>query len=283
MMVKDKKKKDVTKVGRGKPDTMKIAGDRDIAYDFAMKVYREFDQMIKSVILFGSGTKKSGSGDSDIDILIIIDDVSVNWDMELIAWYREELGKLIGKNPYIKPLHINSVKLSTWWNDLLRGDPIILNVLRYGEALVDFGGFFKPLKVLLHDGKIKSTPESLYTLLQRAPGHIARARGFMLQSVDGIYWTMIDSAHAALIAHNLTPSSPEHVAEMLHEHFVKKKLLHKKYVRYYDYVHSVAKKIIHGKLNHVRGQDLDDFMKMAEEFLNEMARVVDIAIEGKKS
>ena len=71
-MVKDKKKKDVTKVGRGKPDTMKIAGDRDIAYDFAMKVYREFDQMIKSVILFGSGTKKSGSGDSDIDILIIM-------------------------------------------------------------------------------------------------------------------------------------------------------------------------------------------------------------------
>ena len=222
MAAEKNKKKGVSKINRAKSDTMKIANDRDMAYDFATKAYREFDQMIKSVVLFGSGAKKSGSGDSDIDILIILDDVSVNWDMELIAWYREELGKLISKNPYAKPLHINSVKLSTWWADLMRGDPIILNVLRYGEALVDFGGFFQPLKILLHEGRVKSTPEAMYTLLQRAPGHIARARGFMLQSVDGIYWTMIDSAHAALIAHDLTPTSPEHVGEMLHEHFVSK-------------------------------------------------------------
>jgi uncharacterized protein (UPF0332 family) len=203
--------------------------------------------------------------------------------MELIAWYREELGKLISKNPYIKPLHINSVKLSTWWSDLMRGDPIILNVLRYGEALVDFGGFFKPLKVLLHEGKIKSTPESMYTLLQRAPGHIARARGFMLQSVDGIYWTMIDSAHAVLIAHDLTPTSPEHVGKILMDNFVKKKLLHKKYVHYYNSVHGVSKKIIHGKLQHVRGKDIDNFMKMAEDFLDEMAKLIDIAIDRKKN
>ena len=58
MMAQDKKKKKgAAKDGRGKPDTMKIASDRDIAYDFAMKVYREFDQMIKSVILLARALK----------------------------------------------------------------------------------------------------------------------------------------------------------------------------------------------------------------------------------
>jgi len=36
--------------------------------------------------------------------------------------------------------------LTTWWEDLLRGDPVVLNVLRHGEAMLDYAGFFNPLK-----------------------------------------------------------------------------------------------------------------------------------------
>jgi hypothetical protein len=48
-------------------------------------------------------------------------------------------------------------------------------------------------------------------------------------------------------------------------------------------VHGVSKKIIHGKLQHVRGKDIDNFMKMAEDFLDEMAKLIDIAIDRKKN
>src|SRR3989338_8483910 len=118
-MVKNKESKSPEK--SSKPITMLIAGEREIAVDFSMKVYKKFDQLIKSIVLFGSSAKKVSTPDSDIDIIIIIDDVSVKWDMELVAWYREELGKLIQANPYVKSLHINSVKLSTWWDDMMRG------------------------------------------------------------------------------------------------------------------------------------------------------------------
>jgi len=37
----------------------------------------------------------------------------------------------------------------------LRGEPVVMNIIRYGEPLVDFGGFFTPLKVLLQKGKIR--------------------------------------------------------------------------------------------------------------------------------
>ena len=188
---------------------------------------------------------------------------------------------MIQSNPYRKSLHINSVKLSTWWEDMMRGDPVVINILRYGDALIDHGGFFNPLRILLKEGKIRSTPESIYTLLQRAPGHLSRARNSMLEVVDGLYWTLVDSAHAALIAGGIMPSSPEEISEVLTKHFVKRKLLHKKYVAYYKKIHSVAKEIVHGSLREVNGKDLNEWFTWTDDFLREMARLVDKLVEKK--
>ena len=278
--VSPKKKEKVNK--KPIPETLKIASERDIAMDFALKAYQKFDQMIKSIVLFGSSAKKTSKSSSDIDILIIIDDVSINWDMELIAWYREELGKLMSVNPYVRPLHINTIKLSTWWSDLTKGDPVVLNVLRWGDALIDFGGFFSPLKILMAQGKIRSTPEAIYTLLQRSPQHLARGRASLLAAVDGFYWTMIDSAHAAIISAEIEPASPEDIPRVLREEFVTKKMLNKKFVEFYEELHILAKDIIHGKRVVITGEDVDRFAKNAEGFLEEMARIIDTNLEEKK-
>ncbi len=262
--------------------TMTIASERDIAMDFATKVYKEFDNLVKSVVLFGSAAKHESNENSDIDIIIILDDVAVRFDEELISWYRKHLGMLISRNKYIKPLHINSVKLSTWWQDLMRGDPIVVNVLRYGDALIDFGGFFNPLKILLKEGKIKTTPEAIYTLLERAPTHLARARGATLAAVDGMYWCMVDSAHAALISADIMPPSPEKIPDFLNEYFVKTKLIYSKYVDYFVEIHSVAKDIAHGKRAEIPGKNLDDWFYKADLFLKEMARLIEDIIKEKK-
>lgn len=278
------KKKAVSKKVNSKnlPDTMKLGSERDIAMDFGIKVYRRFDTMVKSIVLFGSTTKRTSNHKSDIDILIIIDDMSVNWDMELIAWYREELAKLIKSNPYVKPLHVNITKLSVWWNDVLKGDPIVMNVLRFGEPIIDYGGFFTPLKNLLKQGKIKSTPEAVYTLLQKSPRHLARARQSMLAAVDGLYWTMVDSAQALLIASDLDPVSPEHITRILVDNFVKKKKLHKDYINYYDEVHKESKEIMHGSKSEVSGKELDRWLYLSEEFMKKMAALIDEIVEDKR-
>jgi len=77
------------------------------------------------------------------------------------------------------------------------------------------------------------------------------------------------------------PSSPEAIPEVLNDNFVKKKKLNKKYVHYYYTIHSVAKEIVHGKLTHVNGKDIDKWFKMADDFLGEMARLVDEIIDKK--
>lgn len=261
--------------------TMMIAAERDIALDFATKTYKQFDRSIKAIVYFGSSAKQESKAESDIDLIIIIDDVTILWDEQAIATYREELGKIIRLNPYRKELHVNTVKLSTWWQDLIRGDPVLINVLRYGEALVDYGGFFAPQKVLLQQGKIRSTPESIYTLLQRAPSHMARAKAAMISVVDGFYWACVDSAHAALITANILPPSPEHIAEIMYDNFVKTKMLDSKYVDYYSEVRTLMKDMMHGKITDISGKKLDEIKINTDKFVGEMELLVDKLLSKK--
>src|SRR3989344_1791159 len=227
--VKKPDKKILKNISKNYP-TLNLKTEWDIAMDFAQKVYQKFDKLVKSIVLFGSAVKHTDVIGSDIDVIIIVDDASVMFDEKLILWYREELADIVRQNPYKQELHINTIKLTTWWQDLSRGDPVVINIIRYGEVLIDFGGFFNPLKILLQDGKIKATPESIYTCLNRVPFHITRSKQSEISSVEGCYWAMVDSAQALLMAINLLPPSPEHIALLLKENFVDKGLLKIKYV-----------------------------------------------------
>ena len=275
-----KKKEEKAKKKSISRPTLELKTETDIAMDFAVKTYKTFDKIIKSIVLFGSTMKDTATIHSDIDIIIILDDVAVNWDQELIAWYREELDKILRNNPYKKSLHINTIKLSTWWEDLMRGDPVVINVLRYGEAMIDFAGFFEPLKYLLLKGKIRPTPEAIYTALQRAPMHIRNSKTAELNAIDGLYWAMVDSAHAALIARNVSPPSPEHIPADLKEHFVNYGKLNVKYITWYRDLLVLHKRIEHKEIVDLKGVEIDDWQEKAEEFLNVMAKLVKEIIDS---
>lgn len=259
----------------------KIESDKDIAMDFAIKVQRKFDRIVKASVLFGSASteKNSATSGSDIDIILIVDDAAIEWDLELVAWYREELGKLIAAQKYSKELHINTVKLTSWWQDLLHGDPVVVNILRYGEALIDYGGFFNPLKALLLKGMIRSTPEAVYSALRRAPGHIVRSKASTMSAIEGVYWAMVDSAQAALMTSGKLPPSPEHIPEMLKETFVEEGMLKMNYVKGMKELYDLHKGIAHGGVTNVKGHEIDQWQDLAERFVGEMTRIVDYLLE----
>jgi predicted nucleotidyltransferase/uncharacterized protein (UPF0332 family) len=246
--------------------------DYDIAYDFSVKAYKKFQTVIKSIALFGSVAKKTPYKKSDIDIIIIVDDCTVLWDEELIAWYREGLAILVAKQKYKKELHINTVTLTAFWKELKEGDPVAINVLRYGQPLIDYGGFFSPLKILLRRGKINATPESIFISMQRAPMHLARSNYSILSAVEGLYWAMVDAAHAALMSADHTPPSPEHIYDMLLKVFGKR--LSRKYPNHFKEMYSVAHNITHGNIKVVKGKDIDSLREKAEDFVKEMRKFV---------
>lgn len=259
-----------------------LTSDKDIAMDFAAKAYKKFRDVVKAIAMFGSSAKQEATPKSDIDIVIIIDDCTVNWDEELIAWYREELAKLIAVNKYKKDLHINTVTLTAFWEELRAGEPLVINVLRYGEALIDIGGFFDPLKVLLAKGRIRPSPEAIFTTMQRSGLHLGRANSNILNSIEGFYWAMVDASHSALMCMHVVPPSPEHIADLLKETFVDKKLLDKDYINWYEDVRKKAKSILHGETNKISGKELEEFQRRSEGFVFKLNELTKSLIKNEK-
>jgi predicted nucleotidyltransferase/uncharacterized protein (UPF0332 family) len=254
--------------------TLKLKSEHEIAMDFSQRLYQRFDKLIKAVVLFGSSVKKTKVVGSDIDLIIVVDDASVRFDDKFIYWYREELGKIIQSNPYKQDLHINTVRLTTWWNDLIIGDPVIINVIRYGEAILDLGGFFNPLKILLQEGRIKPSNESVYNLLNRVPIHILRSKQAEASAIEGCYWAMVESAQALLMTIRVLPPSPEHIGILLTEHFVNKKLLDAKWVKEYSSLYEFHKKIAHGEMRDIEGKTLDEWQDKSERFFKEVIKII---------
>ena len=252
------------------------------AYDFALKVYKRFKEIIKTIVLFGTVAKQVPKKESDIDIIIIVDDCTIDWDQELIAWYREELAKIIAKQPYKERIHVSTVTLTTFFDQVRIGDPVVINILRYGHALLDFGGFFEPLKVLLARGKIRATPEAVYTVLTRAPDHLAKARYNLLSSIEALYWAMVDAAHAALMAIGEIPPSPDRIPDMLLVNFVKPRIIPKKYVDWFQELYELAKDIVHGKKLDISPAEFEKQEKRAQEFLKTMVNIADKMLKEEK-
>jgi len=58
--------------------------DIKIALDFAKKVYTELPELVKVITIFGSTARAQDKKSSDVDVLIIIDDVHVELTPELM-------------------------------------------------------------------------------------------------------------------------------------------------------------------------------------------------------
>jgi len=280
---KQSSKKNSKKKEKSSNKPLSLKRERDVAMELASNVHKKFGTMVKASILFGSQAKKTSTTKSDIDVIFVIDDVSISWDEELIAWYREELRKLIASNTDANELHVNSIKLSTWWLDLMHGDPVMINILRYGEALIDIGGFFAPLKALLYQGKIHTTPEAIQGALQRAPAHLVRSKIAQVSSVEGVYWCMVDSAQAALMTIGKLPPSPEYIMQMLKENFVDKKILKMTYVEWYKDIFMLHKAISHGEVNEVKGVEIDEWHNKAKKFMLKMTEIIDVVIDAQRN
>ncbi len=242
------------------------------AYGFAGRIYKKFGPVVLSVVLFGSVAKGTAKKEADIDIVIVIDNVSMVWDQEVISWYREELFNLVKKEPARDKLHVNTITLSAFWDNVQVGDPAIINMLRYGVALVDLG-FFEPLKFLLYQGRIKPTAESIFTVMNRTPWHLLRARIKSLSAVEDLYWAMVNASHAALMTAGLTPPSPEHVGDMLTEEFVKTKRISRVYVDWYEEMYQLAHDIKNAKINQISGKDYDIQLRRTQEFTSMMLKL----------
>jgi len=236
-----------------------------LAYDFARAVHKEFGDMVKALILFGSSARKTTTKQGDIDILIVFDDVTITLTQDIVSTYRIIVEKIIAQTS--TRLHVTTIKLTTFWEYIRAGDPIGMNILRDGVALLDTG-FFDPLRSLLVRGRIRPTPESVWTYFARAPRTLHNSRWHVMQAVIDLYWAVVDASHAALMKIGEVPPSPENVADILDEKLVRSKQLEKRYSNTMRKFYHLQKKILYRQIREVPGKDYDMYLKEAQAFVS---------------
>jgi len=244
----------------------------DIAKKFAQRAYKEFSEFIKAIVLFGSAAQ-DGKAKNDVDILIILDDVRIKFNPEIVQTYRIIMEKIIADTDR-KKLHVQSMKFTSFWEYVRAGDPVAINILRYGIALVDTG-FFDPLQALLDEGKIRPSKESIYTYFVMAPASLSRAKGHLLSATVDLYWSVIDSAHAALMKYGEIPPSPDHVAEMMEKTLIPKKHVSKQAAGTMKMFYKLFKGVVNRDIKEVTGKEYDNYKHQAEEFVSEIKKYIE--------
>jgi len=247
----------------------------DIAYKFAERCYKEFGVFVKAIVLFGSAARKSkedAQHAGDIDILIIVDDLAVTLRPEVVQTYRILVQKMVSD---ISPrLHVTTLKFTSFWDFVRSSDPVAVNILRDGVALIDTG-FFDPLQLLLRQGRIRPTTEAIWSYYVRAPATMQNSKWHLLQATIDLYWAAIDAAHAALMRIGEVPPSPEHVPDLMTERLVKRKKLEKKYPAMMRNFYNLMKAITHREKKLVTGQEYDKYYKDCNDFVLRMKKIVD--------
>ena len=247
--------------------------DIETARKFARLMYNEFGTFIRGLVLFGSTVKSPITPKKDIDILIILDDVKVKFSKELVETYRIITEKVVS-NVDPQRLHIQSMKFTAFWEYVRAGDPVAINILRSGVALIDTG-FFDPLQILLEQGRIRPSEESIYTYFTMAPASLNRSEQHLLSATVDLYWAAIDASHAALMKAGEIPPSPEHVSDLIERKLVKEGHINKKYAEVMREIYVLYKKIIHRDIKTISGKDYDKYNELTKTLVKGMQKYIE--------
>ena len=236
----------------------------DLAYAFSKEAYKEFSSILKGIILFGSTARNTQHPTSDIDILILVDDIGIVLSKELMETYRIICEKLCAK---VSPrIHVTTLKFSTFFESMRNGDPLVVNIIRDGVPIVDTG-FFEPMQLLLAQGRIRPTFESIWNYFARAQSTLTNSRWHQHRACEDLYWVVIDVSHAALMKLGVVPTSPEHIADLLDEKMVKTKLLDAKYVKLVRFFYDLYKAITKKTAKDITGVQYEKYYEQAGEYV----------------
>ncbi|MFW5704393.1 MAG: nucleotidyltransferase domain-containing protein [Nanoarchaeota archaeon] len=248
-----------------------------IARNFSKEIITEMKDLVRSIVLFGSNSKNTQNKNSDVDIMVVLDNVSVFVSPELREAYHVIVGNLTNK--ISNKLHILTMNLSDLWDMARKGDPVLINILRFGVPLFD-RDLVEPLQYLLEIGKIKPTRESMYNYISRSKVLLDETKNHLENAVLDLYYSVVDIVHSVLIMEKITPPSPKDMPAIYSKAFKGKKIenLSKEIEFFYD----LAKKIEYRNLDvKIDGKLFDGAKKKAEKIVSEIDSYIREEIKDK--
>ena len=232
--------------------------DLVLAKRFAQGLQQNLKSLVREVVFFGSSARGLATAvhESDIDVLVMVDDTSVSLSNETVSAYRiiteKAAAQVSGR------FHINTIRISAFFEYALNGDPLAVNIIRDGIPLLG-AGLLEPLKALLDKGRIKPTKENMMVYMLRAPQTLLGSRWHVLQATIDLYWASLDACHALLIHFGHAPDSPQETTQLIEQYFVRPKKLDKSHLATLSDIQKLSDAIIDRSRKDVSGKEFDSY------------------------
>jgi predicted nucleotidyltransferase len=243
---------------------------------FTNEVRKQYGDIVKSVLIFGSAAKGTMVKGSDADVWVVLDDTAtkssedldrVNAHIHLIAHEMKEL-------------HVQTTALTEFWSWIKMGSPELVNFLRYGLIIYDTG-FMKPVQRMLNMGLI---PPSEETIALKAKAAEARYRKIKLDVKSMIFelrYTATDACQAVVMYFYKAQPDAKAIPEYL-EKLVKDKRLEKIYVSKFKELDKLWKDIDHNEIKEVTCAHLETALGLAKEIVKRFTKMLPKEIIGEE-
>jgi len=235
---------------------------------FTNTARKQYGELIKSVLIFGSSVKGTMVKGSDIDVWVIVDDTATK--------ATEDLNKVIDHLYLIasemKELHIQAHTLTEFWQSIRVGSPEFSNFLRYGLAIYDTG-FIKPIQRMLQMGLIPPSDETISLKARAATARYRKIKLDIKAMIFELRYTALDIVQAVVMHYFKETPDYKKAPEFL-EKLVKQKKLEKVYVDKFVQLDKLWKDIDHGDIKEVTTNHLNEALELAKGMIDGMKKLL---------
>ncbi len=235
---------------------------------FTNSIRKQYGELIKSVLIFGSAVKGTMVKGSDIDVWVIVDDTATK--------ATEDLNKVID-HVYIiasemKELHIQAHTLTEFWQSIRMGSPEFSNFLRYGLAIYDTG-FIKPIQRMLQMGLIPPSDETISLKARAAGARYKKVANEVKMLIFDLRYTALDMVQAVVMYYYKETPDYKKAPEFL-EKLVKEKKLEKTYVEKFVELDKLWKDIDHGDIKEPTTDHLNHALGLTKEIIERLQKLL---------
>lgn len=253
-----------------------------IVKKFSKKLLDKYGKYVKSIVVWGSTARDEFKHESDIDLIVLVDDTKKDFNKNK----KSEIKKFVKKAS--KDVHEKLSPQPPWtitkFMKMVRDfAPLAYALLKDGVPVYDTG-FFMTNKRLLKMGQIKATPEAAERRMRRVPKRLRKAKQVKMWLVaEDVYYAMIGAEESVMMYLGRGPPDPVKAADACREHLVQQGLLEEKYAKYLEEVVKFRKKVEHREIKEVDGEKIDEFIEKGEEFVNRFKKLLKELIIRRKA
>jgi len=243
---------------------------------FTNDARRQYGDIIKSVLVFGSAAKGTMIKGSDADLWVVLDDTATKTS--------EDLDKVNSQLYLIahelKDIHVQTTTLTEFWQWIKMGSPELVNYLRYGLVIYDTG-FIKPVQRMLQMGLIPPSEETISLKARAADARLKKIKLDLKSMIFELRYTATDMVQSVVMYFYKAQPDQKAIPGFL-EKLVAEKKLEKEYVNKFKELDQLWKDIDHKTIKEVTTEHLNKALQLTKEIIERFKKLLPTEVLGEE-